>query len=348
MWLFSDQCVYIRHIRNKLVIIRVHVDDMIILASDNEAMAEFKQEFGQKFDILDLGELKQIVGFEVQQDLKKGTIHLTQNQYVGKILDRFELFKSTPVKMPLDLNVKLAKTPEGEHHKIPQYAAAIGSLMYAAIGTQTDIAYAVQHLSQFTSNLSPVHWSAIKRVFWYLNGTHEYGITYGGGNIVPILEGYSNVDWGNSNFYCKSISGYIFLFRNVPISWASSHKKCTVAVSAMEAEYVAASLATCEAIWLQTLLMEIGLLQNKPTQLNINNQSAIEFSKNQGSHLKSKHIDTQHHFVCERLSNNFIIIKHCASEDNLADVFTKALPHPAHKKFTSRIGMNSELRRSVG
>ena len=82
MQLFSDQCVYIRHIRNKLVIIGVHVDDMIILSSDDEAMAEFKREFGQKFNISDLGELKQIVGFEVQRDLKKGTIHLTQNQYV--------------------------------------------------------------------------------------------------------------------------------------------------------------------------------------------------------------------------------------------------------------------------
>ena len=66
MFLFSDQCVYIRHIRNKLIIIRVHVDDMLILASDDEAMAEFKREFSQKFDISDLGELKQIVGFEVQ------------------------------------------------------------------------------------------------------------------------------------------------------------------------------------------------------------------------------------------------------------------------------------------
>ena len=110
---------------------------------------------------------------------------------------------------------------------------------------------------------------------------------------------------------------------------------------------MAASLATCEAIWLQTLLTEIGLLQNKPTQLNIDNQSAIDFSKNQGSHSKSKHIDIQHHFICERLGNNSIIIEHCTSEDNLADVFTKALPCPAHKRFTSCISIDSELRGSV-
>jgi hypothetical protein len=110
--LFSDECVYIRHIRNHVVIIGVHVDDMLVLASDDKAMAEFRREFCQKFDISDLGEHKQIVGFEVQRDLKKGTIHLTQTQYVGKILDRFGMSKSTPVKMPLDLNVKLSKTPE--------------------------------------------------------------------------------------------------------------------------------------------------------------------------------------------------------------------------------------------
>ena len=157
MQLFSDQCVYIRHIRNNVIIIRVHVDDMLDLASDNEAMAEFKKEFGHKFDISDLGELKQIMGFEVQRDLTKGTINLTQTQYVGKILDRFGMTKSTPVKMPMDPHVKLTKTPKGEHHNIPEYAAAIGSLMYAAIGTRPDIAYAVQHLSQFTSNPSPAH-----------------------------------------------------------------------------------------------------------------------------------------------------------------------------------------------
>ena len=110
---------------------------------------------------------------------------------------------------------------------------------------------------------------------------------------------------------------------------------------------MAASLATREAIWLCTLLTEIGLLQNKHTLLNINNQSAIDFTKNQGSHSKSKHIDIQHHFVREYLSDNSIIIEHCASEDNLADVFTKALPRPAHKRFTSRIGIDSELRGSV-
>ena len=192
MWLFSDQCVYIRHIRNNLVIIGVHIDDMIMLASDDEAMAEFKRESSQKLDISDLGETKQIVGFEVQQDLKKGTIHLTQNQYVGKILDRFGMSKSMPVKMPLNPNVKSTKTPTGEHHKIPQCAVAIGLLMYAAIGTWLDIAYAVQHLSQFTSNLSLAHWSAIKHIFWCLNGMCNYGITYGGGNSVPILEGYSD------------------------------------------------------------------------------------------------------------------------------------------------------------
>jgi len=76
----------------------VHVDDMLILDSDDKAMAEFKREFGQKFDITDLGELKQIVGFKAQRDLKKGIIHLTQTQYVG---NRFGMSKSTPVKMPL-------------------------------------------------------------------------------------------------------------------------------------------------------------------------------------------------------------------------------------------------------
>jgi hypothetical protein len=132
-----------------------------------------------------------------------------------------------------------------------------------------------------------------------------------------------------------------------PISWRSK-KQPTVALSSMEAEYMAASLATRKALWLQTLFAELGLPYSGPTTLYVNNRSAINFSKNSGFHAQSKHIDIQHHFVCEKIISNEITIIHCASEDNLANILTKALPMPKHQNLTTRLGMTLELQGSVG
>src|ERR1700678_4784584 len=105
-----------------------------------------------------------------------------------------------------------------------------------------DISFAVQHLSQFMSNPGPAHWTAVKRVFRYLNGTRSLGITFHkGGEVKPLA--YSDADWGSDQNDRKSISGYIFIMSAGPISWQSK-KQPMIALSSMEAEYMAESLAT--------------------------------------------------------------------------------------------------------
>ena len=85
---------------------------------------------------------------------------------------------------------------------------AIGSLMYAAIGTRPDISFAVQNLSQFTQNPGPEHWTAVKRIFRYLNGTKDLGLTYGGKDNVDLsIIAYSDADWASNPNDRKSISG---------------------------------------------------------------------------------------------------------------------------------------------
>ena len=120
-------------------------------------------------------------------------------------------------------------------------------------------------LSQFTNNPSPEHWTAVKRVFWYLNRTQDLGIIYRKDTQINP-EGYTDADWGSNPVDRKSISGYTFLIGNGPITWTSK-KQRTVALSSMEAEYMAASLATREAIWLQILLKELGFNLENPTTL---------------------------------------------------------------------------------
>jgi hypothetical protein len=221
--------------------------------------------------------------------------------------------------------------------------------MWPALATRPDLAYSVQTLSQFSSNPTETHWTATSRVLRYLNGTRDLGITLGGLTIAELVDllGYSDADWGSNPVDRRSISGFAFLLGKSLISW-NSKKQPTVALSSMEAEYMAVSHAAREAIWLRNLLLELGLTSEHPTLINVDNQGAIDFSKSQTFHGRSKHIDIRHHFIRERISSQEIEVTHCASEDNLADVLTKALPFPKHWNLILRLGMSSESRGSVG
>ena len=200
--------------------------------------------------------------------------------------------------------------------------------MYAALGTRPDISYAVQALSQFSSRPGPSHWTAVKRVFRYLKGTRNLAITYGNTSEFSI-RGYSDADWGQNRADRRSISGYAFLSAGGIISW-SSKKQSTVALSTMEAEYVALAHATKEALWFRSIFAELGLGSDGPTIVSTDNLAAIAFSRDHQFHGRSKHIDIRHHFVRDHILAGNIIVPHCSSEENVADNLTKALPRIKH------------------
>ena len=122
------------------------------------------------------------------------------------------------------------------------------------------------------------------------------------------------------------------------ISW-NSKKQTTTALSSTEAEYTAISHATHQAIWLRNLLEGLGYPQEEPTVLYSDNQSAITLTRDAQFHARSKHFDVQNHFVREKVENGIVDIIYVPTDDNIADVFTKALPKPKHQKFRENLGM---------
>jgi hypothetical protein len=129
-----------------------------------------------------------ILGIKLIQ--KENQISLSQTHFVDSLLNKFGLENANPVTTPLDPNVNLDdnETEENSNTQDNQashfYATLIGSLMYLALGTRPDIAYAINRLAQFTQELKPKHWTTIKRVFRYLKGTQKYILTYGGAEDV--------------------------------------------------------------------------------------------------------------------------------------------------------------------
>ncbi|GBE87159.1 hypothetical protein SCP_1004060 [Sparassis crispa] len=352
--LFSDPCVYIRIKGDKIEIVTVWVDDLLIFTNDCALMDQLKRELRNMFEVTDLGEPQKIVGIEIERDRSKQTIKISQTKYIESILHKNGLTNANTVGMPLDPNTVLEKEePEtdDECDRDNGYASLIGSLMYTAIAMRPDIAHTVQRLSSFTANPGMAHWTAAKCVLRYLSGMRELGIIYGPiADVKPkdqsIFVGYSDADYANDIRDRKSISGYLFKLGNGMITW-SSKKQTTVASSTTEAEYMASAEAAKEAMWLQTLFKEIGFEQQDPTILFEDNTVAISIARDPQFHAKSKHFDVKHHYVCEKLRDKYIDIHYCPTEDMIADILTKSLPKPRHEKLTKKLGMPIGLRGSV-
>ena len=154
------------------------------------------------------------------------------------------------------------------------------------------------------------------------------------------LVGFSDSDFAGDCHDRKSTSGYIFFFSGMAVSW-SSQKQSIVALSSCEANYIAATSATCQAIWMYRLISELTSNGVSTARLMVDNQSAITLSKNTGHHNRSKHIDTRYHFIRECVEEKKIEISFVRTEDQLADMFTKALGRQKFQEMRDRIGIRS-------
>jgi hypothetical protein len=121
-----------------------------------------------------------------------------------------------------------------------------------------------------------------------------------------------------------------------------------VALSTMEAEYMAASHCTREAIWLRQLLDDVKCKYDEGTLIMCDNQGAIALAKNLVYHARMNHIEVQHHFVREKVARGAIILEFCPTEDMLANVLTKALARERHERLTSNMGIRDFGRSQSG
>jgi hypothetical protein len=200
------------------------------------------------------------------------------------------------------------------------YASAVGSLMYAMVCTRPDIAYAVGVVSRFLSNPGKEHWAAIKWILRYLRGTSSLCLCFGNGK--PVLDGYTDADMAGDLDWRKSTSGYLMTFGRGAVSWQWQLQKC-VALSTTEAEYIAATEACKELLWMKKFLQEWGLKQEK-FSLFCDSQSAIHLCKNPTS--RSKHIDVRYHWIRDALELKLFQLEKIHTDNNGADMMTKTLP----------------------
>jgi hypothetical protein len=266
----SDHGVFVKKwVDERLVVLAVHVDDCLSVGTTQGLLNEFKGKINGKYRMTDLGPCKWLLGVRVDRDTKNKTIGLSQHAYIDSILAQFNFDDLKPSSIPMNPATPLLKSQSpstladiAKMKHVP-YREAMGSLMYAAMGTCPDIAFATSTVAQFLENPGRDHWGAVKRIFKYLKGTRNISLVYGGKD--EDLQGWTDAD-GASQEHRRAISGYILMVDGGAVSW-SSKKQELVTLSTTEAEYVAMTHAAKEALWLRTLFGEVFAPIDKPTTI---------------------------------------------------------------------------------
>ena len=208
------------------------------------------------------------------------------------------------------------------------------------MGTWPDIAHTIGLLSQFSSNPSEFHVQCVRCVFGYLSYSSEGALTYlmHPNNRPNVICGYTDTDYAGEKSTAKSTSGYVYTLHDTAISWTSKRQE-SVAKSTMEAEYITLAHTGCHAAWIIGFMEEVGYPLSGPLPLFCDNEAAITNATGEEvSFKRSKHIIVKYHKIHKHISNNEISITHVPSEENIADIFTKAIPKEQFKYLVRQLG----------
>eukprot|EP00253_Pinus_taeda_P011150 PITA_11150 len=289
-----DHCVYFKKLSNGMFIILVlYVDDMLLASKSITEINRLKAQMARTFDMKDIGAARQILGMDIFRDRSNGKLWLSQQKCIEKIPLRFGINNVKPVSVPLASHFKLSSSlcpntnEEKEYMSRIPYANVVGYWMYAMVCTRPDISHAV-------------------------------GVVIRSSELVC---GYVDSDFVGDLDKRRSTSGYVFTLAGGAISWMSKLQN-VVTLSTTEAEYIAASHACKEAIWLKGLFGEFGRLEDN-IKLFCDSQSAIHLAKNPAYHSKSKHIPIKYHFVRQVITKRGISLEKVHTKENCANMFTK-------------------------
>ncbi|CAL2254340.1 unnamed protein product [Prunus armeniaca] len=307
----SDHTLFLKHKKGKVTTLIVYVDDMVVTGNDPVEKAALQHHLASEFEMKDLGALRYFLGIEVARS-EQG-IFLSQRKYILEILIVTGMLASKPADTPMELNNQLGHT-------------------------RPDIAYAISVVSQFMHAPSEAHMDAVNRIMRYLKSSLGRGLMFAGHGHLDV-EGHTDADWAGSVTDRRSTSGYFIFVGDNLVSWRSKKQK-VVSRSSAEAEYGGMAHEVCELLWIRNLLGELGFKPKHAMQLNCDNKAAIDIAHNPVQHDRTKHVEVDRHFTKEKLEVKIIKVSFVKSEDQLADVLTKAVTGRVFHSSLSKLGID--------
>ncbi|BBH08684.1 ABC-2 type transporter family protein [Prunus dulcis] len=330
----SDHTLFLKHRKGKVTALIIYVDDMIITGNDKQEISQLQDYLATEFEMKDLGGLKYFLGIEVARS-QQG-IFLSQRKYVLDLLTDTGMLDCKPADTPIVQNHHLGEYPDQVLTNKERYQRLVGRLIYLS-HTRPDIAYAVSVVSQFMHSPSEDHMNAVLRILRYLKSAPGKGLMFSKHGHLNI-DGYSDADWAGNVTDRKSTSGYFTFVGGNLVTWRSK-KQNVVALSSAEAEFRGMTKGICELLWLRKLLTELGYKPTSTMNLFCDNKAAIAIAQNPVQHDRTKHVEVDRHFIKQKLEAKVFQFPFVKSEDQLADILTKAISSKAFHNSLDQLGI---------
>ncbi|GAU48712.1 hypothetical protein TSUD_281050 [Trifolium subterraneum] len=333
----NDKTLFVKEEEGKLIIAQIYVDDIVFGGMSGQMVQHFVQQMQSEFEMSLVGELTYFLGLQVKQ--MDDCIFVSQSKYARNIVKKFGQDGGKHKRTPAATHLKFTKDKNGVDVDRSLYRSMIESLLYLT-ASRPDITFAVGVYARYQAEPKISHLTQVKRILKYVNGTCDYGILYTHGESTTLI-GYCDVDWAGSADDRKSTSGACFFLGNNLITWFSK-KQNSVSLSTAEAEYIAAGSSCSQLLWMKQMLKEYNVEQDVMT-LYCDNLSAINISKKPIQHSRTKHIDIRHHFIRDLVEEKVVTLEHVTTEEQLADIFTKALDVVQFEKLRSKLVTRSKF-----
>ena len=283
------------------------------------------------------------MGIEVLRS-KEG-IFLRQKKYVLDLLAETGLLDCKPADIPMMVNHGMKFEDGAKLANREEYQRLVGKLIYLS-HTRPDIAYAVGVISQFMHRPQEDHMNAALRIVRYLKGTVGYGVLLRRNEDLKV-DGYTDADWASNPIDRRSTGGYFTFVGGNLVTWMSKKQK-VVALSSAEAEFRGIKSGITEVLWLRRLLTKIGFPPSQKSQLFYDNKAAISISENPVQHDRTKHVEVDRHFIKEKLEAGVVDLPFVRSEDQLADILTKAVNPKMFKEVLSKLSIGDAVAQLEG
>ena len=381
----EDSSLYI----SESLIVILFVDDILLFAKDMATIQEAKGWLTSQYRMTDLGELRQFLGMQIMRNRKDREMFLGQQRYFRRILEQCKMADCKGCKTPMDPKIFLIKPADKDITGVTEYKSLIGSLMYGMLGTRPDLGYAISTLSKVNDCPGEEHHAAGKRALRYLQESKDYGIRFMAGEpgVFPEPVCYTDSDWAGDKENRRSTGGYVFMLAGGAVSWKTK-RQSVVAMSSTEAEYIALSEATKEAVWMRRLLVEIEsrvvkrpvldaaayheeelvrqwepeheeiqdparepeqiLVSMRPQVILADNQGSIKMTENVLGNTRAKHIDLRYHYVRDAWQDSKICLQYEPTETMTADILTKPLARDRHWSLLRAMGLAPGISDGIG
>ena len=291
-----------------------------------------------------------------------GSYTMSQSHYIERMAEKFLVDDNakcveTPTVYGTMLSGDMCPVTSDEKidaAKLP-YQSLVGGLIYV-VKTRPEVSFAISDVARFMSCWGARHFKAALRILMFLYHTRDRCIHIKPDNNDFLLSAYSDANWCDPresgdvvDDKYKPQYGFVVFVSGVPVAWTSRRMQSR-ARSSMESEYYAADETCKEVLFWRDLLDELGYTQTSATQIYEDNKACIAYSKNNTCHARTKHIDNRAYILRDHVRGGVIELVHVDTNDQLADMMTKAQLKHTFIEHTNRIfhGMHTTPEPTMG